>query len=147
MIIQCALLLVTVLHTRIALADSAHGSAPYPTAVQQNWILNCQGCHRPDATGSSHTTPVMTGELGKFLSVRGGREYLVRVPGVASSPLSDAELADLLNWTLKTYDAKHLPAHFIPYNATEIARLRQKPYRLDIAKIRNQLIAQFSQQP
>ena len=31
-----------------------------PALARQNWILKCQGCHRPDATGSAETTPSRT---------------------------------------------------------------------------------------
>ena len=68
--------------------------------ARQNWILTCQGCHRADATGTPQTTPTMAGFVAKFLQVPGGREYLARVPGVATAALTDAELAEVLNWSL-----------------------------------------------
>ena len=107
----------------------------------QNWTLNCQGCHRPDGTGSAETTPSLSGEAAKFLSVPEGREYLSRVPGVATSPLGDAQLAELLNWMLWRFDAMHLPKPFVPFSAAEVGRLRREPLRLEASKMRAELLA------
>ena len=60
--------------------------------------------------------------MAKFLWVPGGREYLIRVPGVATSPLSDADLAEVMNWMLWRFDKEHLPANFRPFTAAEIGR-------------------------
>ena len=53
-----------------------------------DYMLHCRGCHLADGTGSPGAVPSLTGLFGKFLWVPGGREYLVRVPGSAKSPLS-----------------------------------------------------------
>lgn len=108
-----------------------------------HWIMNCQGCHQADATGSAGGAPNMAGIVAKFLAVEGGRDYLARVPGVAFAPLPDAELADLLNWSLRTFDAAHLPRDFSPYTAEEVGRLRAIPLVSDAAVRREQLAAQF----
>jgi len=106
----------------------------------QNWTLNCQGCHRPDGSGSAGTAPPLAGTVSKFLTVPGGREYLGRVPGVATSPLSNADLADLMNWMFWRFDKEHLPADFTPFTAEEIGRLRTSPLRLEAAPMRAALL-------
>ena len=111
-----------------------------PALARQNWILKCQGCHRPDATGTAETTPAMAGVVAKFLHVPGGREYLGRVPGVATAPISDADLADLLNWTLYRFDGAHVPADFRPYSAEEIGKLRKAPLRTEAPAVRAELV-------
>ena len=93
--------------------------------AHMNWMLQCQGCHQPDATGSANGAPNMAGEVARFLGVEGGREYLMRVPGVANAGLSNDQLAELLNWVLATYDATHLPNDFVPYTAEEIGVARK----------------------
>ncbi|WP_321396278.1 hypothetical protein [Emcibacter sp.] len=98
-----------------------------------NWMLNCQGCHKPDASGVDGEVPSMNGYVSKFLTVDGGREYLSRVPGVAFSPLSDQQTAELLNWMLATYDPENLPRDFKPYKEEEVHRLRQDPLMTDAA--------------
>lgn len=116
------------------------------------WIMNCQGCHLADASGSAKGAPSMAGSVSRFLSISGGREYLGRVPGVAFAPLSDADLAVLLNWSLETFDPKHIPADFRPYTAAEVGRLRAIPLVSDAAEHRRQLLAErvapvFEQSP
>jgi hypothetical protein len=108
----------------------------------QNWTLNCQGCHRFDGSGSDATAPGIAGTVAKFLLVPGGREYLIRVPGVATSPLSDADLAEVMNWMLWRFDKEHLPATFQPYTAAEIAPLRARPLRLEASQMRSSLLSQ-----
>jgi cytochrome c553 len=115
----------------------------------QNWVLNCQGCHRLDGTGSDATAPSLAGTVAKFLWVPGGREYLARVPGVATSPLSDADLAEVMNWMLWRYDREHVPSNFRPFTAAEIGPLRARPLRLEAAAMRRDLLskAEASGQP
>jgi mono/diheme cytochrome c family protein len=115
--------------------------------AQQHYMLQCQGCHRPDGTGTMTTAPPMTGMVARFLAVPGGREYLVRVPGVATAVLTDAQLAELLNWTLFRFDAAHVPASFQPYTATEVGALRRHPLRTEAKILRASLIAELDQQP
>jgi hypothetical protein len=106
----------------------------------QNWTLNCQGCHRLDGTGSDLTAPGIAGTVARFLWVPGGREYLVRVPGVAASPLRNDDLAEVLNWMLWRFDKDDLPSTFKPYTASEIAQLRTRPLRLEASEMRALLL-------
>lgn len=106
----------------------------------QNWTLNCQGCHRPDGTGSDTTSPSLAGTVAKFLWVPGGRDYLGRVPGVATSALSNADLAELMNWMLWRFDKEHLPSSFQPFTAAEIGQLRTQPLRLEASQMRADLL-------
>jgi mono/diheme cytochrome c family protein len=131
---------------------NADAQAPVPSAAQsapgvdnpqrawQHWTLNCQGCHRPDGTGSAGTTPSLAGTVGRFLSVPGGREYLGRVPGVATSALSNADLSELMNWVVWRFDKEHLPANFQPFTAAELGQLRSAPLRLEASQMRADLL-------
>jgi hypothetical protein len=111
-----------------------------PQRAWQHWTLNCQGCHRPDGTGSAGTTPSLAGTVGRFLSVPGGREYLGRVPGVATSALSNADLSELMNWMLWRFDKEHVPANFQPFTAAELGQLRSAPLRLEASQMRADLL-------
>jgi mono/diheme cytochrome c family protein len=130
-------------------AGGALAQAPdaQPAGVQnaqrawQNWTLNCQGCHRPDGSGSAGTTPSVAGTVAKFLSVPQGREYLTRVPGVATSPLSDQDLSEVLNWMLWRFDRADMPTDFLPFTAGEVAQLRKRPLRLEASRMRSDLLA------
>jgi cytochrome c553 len=130
-----------------SVADSADVQNATPPAgvdnaqrAWQHWTLNCQGCHRPDGTGTDQTAPSLAGTVARFLSVPGGREYLSRVPGVAASALSDADLAEVMNWMLWRFDKEHLPADFQPYTAAEIGQLRTRPLRLEASQMRADLL-------
>ena len=133
-------------------AASSPSSPVGVTNVQlawQNWTLNCQGCHRLDGSGSDTTAPGLAGTVAKFLWVPGGREYLIRVPGVATSPLSDADLAEVMNWMLWRFDKEHLPSNFRPFTAAEMGPLRSHPLRLEAAGMRTALLskAEASRRP
>jgi cytochrome c553 len=123
-----------------AAADSEPRGVENAQRAWQNWTLNCQGCHRLDGTGSATTSPSLAGTVAKFLWVPGGREYLGRVPGVATSPLSNADLAELMNWMLWRFDRQNLPATFEPYTAAEIGQLRTRPLRLEASQMRSDLL-------
>jgi mono/diheme cytochrome c family protein len=120
--------------------SSAPSGVENPQLAWQHWTLNCQGCHRPDATGSAGTTPSLAGTAAKFLWVPGGREYLARVPGVATSALSNADLAEVLNWLLWRFDQENLPSNFQPFTAAEVGALRAQPLRLEAAQMRADLL-------
>jgi hypothetical protein len=123
------------------LAESpAPVGVPDAQRAWQNWTLNCQGCHRPDGTGSAVTAPSLAGTVSRFLAVPGGREYLGRVPGVATSPLNNADLAELMNWMFWRFDKEHLPVDFAPFTAEEIGRLRARPLRLEASQMRSDLL-------
>jgi cytochrome c553 len=135
---------VSIAAAAIAAAESppadVPAGVPNPQRAWQNWTLNCQGCHRQDGAGSSGTAPSLKDTVSKFLGVPGGREYLGRVPGVATSPLQNAELAELMNWMFWRFDKQHLPADFSPFTAEEIGRLRTRPLRLEAAAMRTALL-------
>jgi hypothetical protein len=107
----------------------SHGGARAETPpVQAAYMLGCQGCHLEDGRGfPEHGVPALNGFVGNFLKVPGGREYLVQVPGVAQSELTDQRLAEVLNWILRSFSAAELPPDFMPYTAPEVARLRRSP--------------------
>ena len=112
------------------------------TRAQSNYMLNCQGCHLADGSGLPGSVPSMRGIVGSFLTVPGGRDFLVQVPGSANSPLSDADLAELLNWILTTMSAGQLAPGFQYYTATEVHNLRQHTL-LDVAQVRLGLVAKM----
>ncbi len=91
-----------------------------------NYTLHCQGCHLADAAGYANEVPRMEDFLGWFLHSGEGREFIIRVPGVATSALPDEQLAELMNWLLYTYSSKQLPVTFEPFSVAEVAALRAK---------------------
>ncbi|QVM93758.1 hypothetical protein JYG34_12365 [Pseudomonas entomophila] len=134
--LSCALTLAL-----LALAGSALATEPR----QFDYMLNCQGCHLPDGSGNpGRSVPAFPGQLGKFLGVPGGREYLVQVPGSALSGLSDDALAGVLNWMLARFDADHLPTDFKPYSGAEVRQWRGA-VPADVEATRKRLLQRIAQ--
>jgi len=95
-------------------------------APRINYMLQCQGCHGPDGRGEPGHVPAIRATLVPLASLPDGRRYLVQVPGVAQSTLSDPELAALLNWTIETL-GRVTPERFAAFTPAEVARYRHEP--------------------
>lgn len=91
------------------------------------YMMECQGCHLSDGGGGLNSIPTLQNHVAKFLGVPGGREYLVQVPGVALSSLSDQDITAVLNWMLTKFGPVEWTQQFPPYTAPEVAALRKKP--------------------
>jgi mono/diheme cytochrome c family protein len=110
--------------------------------ARQDWVLNCMGCHTADGRGIPGKVPPLRESLGHFVSLKEGREFVMRVPGASNSALSDAELANVLNWVLGTMNAQSRPASLKPYTAGEIAAHR-RPALTDVARVRAKLVKEL----
>ena len=120
------------------LAGSARAEAP-PIL----YMLECQGCHLADGAGAAGKVPALKGFVGRFLTVAGGREYLVQVPGSAQSRLDDAELASVLNWIVAQFGPEAIAADFVPFTAQEVASYRGQPLT-DVEAVRRELMRRMS---
>ena len=136
----CRMSLRPALH-RVALVTCAAAIAAGAGAesAHNNYMIHCQGCHLPDGSGKPGAVPALSAYIGKFANLSEGRAFLVRVPGVAMSPLDSAETAAVLNWMLKRFAARDLTGDFEPFSADEVERFRRTPL-LDVAKTREALI-------
>jgi hypothetical protein len=101
-----------------------HGANANDHRARTNYMIHCQGCHLPEAVGFVGKVPRMKDFVGYFLHSREGREFVIRVPGVATSSLPDDELTEMMNWLLLTYSADQLPQPFVPFSTPEVAALR-----------------------
>jgi mono/diheme cytochrome c family protein len=126
----------------VAALLGASGAARAGESAAQLYTLNCWGCHRPGGEGIPGTAPPLKG-AADFLKVPGGRAYLIRVPGVAQSPLNDAQAAAVMNWIMTTFNKDRLPHDFTPYTAEEIHRYRAERL-LDVAGARKALVAKMA---
>lgn len=109
-----------------------------------NYMLYCQGCHLPSAEGLADKVPRMSGFVGYFTHSEAGRRFLIQVPGSATAPVNDEQLAELMNWILKTYSGDELVDDFEPYTTAEVAELRQSP-DTDPAARRLEILAAISE--
>jgi mono/diheme cytochrome c family protein len=104
------------------------------------YMLDCMGCHQANGAGVPGKVPDMRGVLGALSGTGAGRRYLIEVPGVAQAPLSDAELADLLNWMVHDLGEVPGPRHFIDFTPAEVAAYRKAPL-VEVAVTRRRLLA------
>jgi len=100
--------------------------------------LHCLGCHGMEGKGITDVPP-FPGVLGYFIHIPEGREFIIQVPGVAHSDLSNREIAQLTNWILVKFSRKELPPRFQPFTEEEVERYRKTPL-IDVEKRRVELI-------
>lgn len=109
------------------------------TRARADYMIHCQGCHVPDGSGLEGKVPDLRASLPMLLSVKGGRAFLVQVPGSSMSALSDARLASTLNWMVRNFTSLKTDQQFRDYTEAEIENMR--PQRLeDVLATRNALI-------
>jgi hypothetical protein len=104
-----------------------------------DYMLECRGCHGADGAGSPEAVPDLRDSIGRFLTVPGGRSYLVRVPGSAQSGLDDPALAALLNWMIRRFGPAEVARGFRPYSGAEVGALRRTPL-VDVETVRAGLL-------
>ncbi len=125
----------------VALGGAAAAETPHI-----NYMLECQGCHLADGTGSAGKVPALKNFVGRFLTVTGGREFLVRVPGSAQSVLDDRELAEVLNWIIRRFGPDDVSRDFVAFTREEVTRYRGRPLT-DVESVRSELIRHMKGRP
>lgn len=96
------------------------------------------GCHTPDGRGEPGRVPSVRDTLVPLASKPEGRRFLIQVPGSAQSRLSDADLAEVLNWMVTNLSAVPRPVQ--KFTAAEVATFRHKPL-VAVKEERRRLIA------
>jgi len=123
----------------VAVAALLAGAAPADAAtppVDEDYTLHCSACHGADGAGVPDRVPSLHA-VGAIVARPGGRDYLMRVPGAAQSPLSDARLARLLEWVVLRFGGAEVEP---PLTAEEVGVARRSPLR-DPARVRARVMA------
>ena len=136
--------MIRILATLLILALGLNAAADSEQENKVAWMLNCQGCHRADGGATGDQVPALRGTVAKFLTVPGGREYLIRVPGVAMAAMDDESIAALANWMLREFDEENIPADFARYSASEVGALRKSPLGSEASTVRDGLMEEIS---
>jgi hypothetical protein len=110
----------------IALLSMCVGSVGQAHDVETNYRLYCMGCHVADGSGLEGKVPSIRGTLVPLAQHPEGRQFLVQVPGVAQSPLSNADVAALLNWMIANLAARPASRPIAAFTPYEVARYRAK---------------------
>src|SRR5215468_3689913 len=122
----------------VALATLAFTAAVCASPAQ-DYMLYCMGCHGAQAQGVPGRIPPLAGSVSLFMRTAEGRDYVLRVPGAASSALPDAQLAAVLNWLAQTYGPPGQPA-VVPFSVEDVTRVRRTPLA-DVQARRREVIS------
>lgn len=111
--------------------------------ARADYAFRCKGCHGFAGEGTPGHVPRLAGFVGLYTHLPEGRDYLMRVPGVARARLDDARLAAVLNWMLATYGQGQVAPGFAPFTADEVGVARRHPLRAGRERLRARLIAEL----
>jgi hypothetical protein len=74
--------------------------------------------------------PTLQGQVGYFLCIPEGRDYLIRLPSVATAPISNEALADLMNFVVFDLGGPTgLDAGSRRYTEQEVSSIRERPLK------------------
>lgn len=116
------------------------GRARAATNPHIAYMLDCQGCHGANGQGVPGKVPDMRRSVAVLAATAAGRRYLVEVPGAAQSPLSNAALAQVLNWIIAHLSAVPVPKGVKPFTSREVASYRATPLT-EVTALRRRLLA------
>lgn len=115
------------------------------SAPQVAYLTSCGGCHGVEGVSAPRDVPTLRHLTGSFLCTRRGRQFIVRLPDVALSTLSDRMLTAVMNWVVFDLGAPATRApQGRPYTVAEVARLRREPLtQTGLTAYRNEVVAQL----
>ena len=115
------------------------------SAPQVAYLTSCGGCHGVEGVSAPRDVPTLRHLTGSFLCTRQGRQFIVRLPDVALSTLSDRMLTAVMNWVVFDLGAPASRApQGRPYTVAEVARLRREPLtQTGLTAYRNEVVAQL----
>ena len=113
-------------------------------SATKNYILRCLGCHGADGTGAAQQgIPPFPGLVDPLYNDEKGRTYLLHVPGVTSSSLTDNEIAEVLNYVADRW-AKE-PEKIQRFTLQEV-QARKQVKVTDVVALRRSLTEHFREQ-
>ena len=108
-----------------AAAQSAPPALPLLTTPESDYVEYCSGCHGMQGNSAPAEIPVLRDRVGYFMCTKEGRDYLIRLPNVAYSAITDnQELADMMNFVVFGLGGSSAPKGTRPFTAAEVGRLR-----------------------
>jgi hypothetical protein len=108
-----------------AMASQAQPDLPLLTTPESDYVEYCSGCHGMQGNSAPAEIPVLRDRVGYFMCTKEGRDYLIRLPNVAYSAITDnQELADMMNFVVFGLGGSSAPKGTRPFTAAEVGRLR-----------------------
>lgn len=109
-----------------ALAASAALAAAAPSG-RVRYLEHCAGCHGFDGRSDGRLVPDLKDRAGWFLCERAGRDYVARLPNIASAGLKPADRAAVLNYVAFQLGGASAPPAAPRFTASELSRGRSTP--------------------
>ncbi|BFM08051.1 c-type cytochrome [Halioxenophilus aromaticivorans] len=111
------------------------------TQAKIHYMLQCQGCHLANGTGTTTGVPDMTEYGALLLKQKQGRKFFIQVPGASNAALNNKQLAAVLNYIVDEI----LQADDVDdFTEQEIANSRGKPLG-DVVAHRKSLISSLAE--
>ncbi|WP_424987504.1 c-type cytochrome [Microbulbifer sp. S227A] len=105
-----------------------------------NYLLHCSGCHRQDGAGAIEGgIPPFQDSVGHIAGIETGRTYIMHVPGVISTNMSDADVAGVLNYILDRWGGGGAE-----FSAEEVTHRRALPVA-DVVVYRRQVVDELKE--
>lgn len=97
-----------------------------PELARADYVEHCAGCHGVQGISAPARLPELRGRVGYMMCTPATRAYLLRLPNIAKSRLSDnQQLADMLNFMIFGIGGQSVLPGTRPFTAREVAFERQ----------------------
>lgn len=97
-----------------------------PALARSDYVENCGGCHGVQGLSAPAELPELRDRVGYFMCTPESRAYLIRLPNVAHSRITDnQQLADMVNFVVFGLGGASVPAGSSPFTADEVTRERK----------------------
>lgn len=96
-----------------------------PELARGDYVEHCAGCHGVQGLSAPARLPELRGRVGYMMCTADTRAYLLRLPNIAKSRISDnQQLADMLNFMVFALGGDSVLPGTQPFTAAEVARER-----------------------
>lgn len=97
-----------------------------PELARADYVEHCAGCHGVQGLSAPAKLPELRGRVGYMMCTPESRAYLLRLPNIAKSRLTDnAQLADMLNFMVFAIGGESVLPGTKPFTAVEVGYERQ----------------------
>lgn len=106
----------------------AHGLAAIGDheLAKSDYVEHCAGCHGVQGLSAPAKLPELRGRVGYMMCTPATRAYLLRLPNIAKSRISDnQQLADMLNFMVFGLGGESVLPGTKPFTASEVGYERQ----------------------
>ncbi|WP_372730753.1 cytochrome C [Novosphingobium sp.] len=97
-----------------------------PELAKADYVEHCAGCHGVQGLSAPAKLPELRGRVGYMMCTPATRAYLLRLPNIAKSRLTDnQQLADMLNFMVFGIGGQSVLPGTKPFTAREVGFERQ----------------------